>query len=144
MKRREFLGRVAVGTVSGAAAMTIAATIAEILPPAAESYRLAKLGQINDFPLNNFTFIPEKKIYIYRTREYLRAISGVCTHLGCTINKSENGFKCPCHGSQFNMLGKPFSGPASRPLDRYQVSVNKQGTIIVNLSQIVEKDLIIG
>ena len=144
MKRREFINKFAIGSVCGAGALTAAATLGEILPPATEAYSLIRLGKINDFPLNDFTFIPDKKIYIYRTREYIRAISAVCTHLGCTINKAEKGFKCPCHGSQFTPEGQPYSGPAARPLDRYLVSVNKQGRITVNLGQTVDSDLEIG
>ena len=144
MKRRDFLNKFAIGTVAGAGVVTIAATIGEILPPSTESYNLIKLGRMDDFPLNDFTFIPGKKIYIYRTRQYMRAISAVCTHLGCTINKSEKGFQCPCHGSHFDKLGMPYSGPASRPLDRYQVSLTDQGQVTVNLGQTVDKDLEIG
>jgi len=144
MKRREFLNKFAIGSVSGASLITAAATIGEILPPPTASYNILKLGQIDNFPINDFTFIPQKKIYIYRTRQYIRAISGVCTHLGCTINKSEKGFKCPCHGSQFNMLGEPYSGPASRPLDRYQVSIDKRSQVTINLGQTVDKDLEVG
>ncbi len=144
MKRREFLNKFAIGTATGAGVVTIAATIGEILPPPTESYSIIKLGRIDDFPLNDFTFVPGKKIYLYRTRQYLRAISGVCTHLGCTINKSDKGFQCPCHGSHFDKLGNPYSGPAARPLDRYQVLLNDQGHITVNLSQTVEQDLEIG
>jgi cytochrome b6-f complex iron-sulfur subunit len=141
MKRREFLNRFAIGTVAGAGVITVAAAIGEIFPPPTASYNLLKLGRIEDYPLNDFTFIPKKKIYIYRTRRHIRAISGVCTHLGCTINKAEDGFKCPCHGSHFNKLGEPYSGPATRPLDRYQVSLNNQEQVTVNLGQKVKKDL---
>ena len=144
MKRREFLDKFAVGVVAGAGIITTAATIGEILPPPTESYQLVKLGELNNFPLNDFTFIPGKKIYIYRTRQYVRAISGVCTHLGCTINKAEKGFKCPCHGSQFSDQGVPFSGPAARPLDKYRIIVDKQGHLIVDLGQRAEADFIIG
>jgi cytochrome b6-f complex iron-sulfur subunit len=144
MKRREFLNKIAIGSVTGAGVITAAATIGEILPPPTASYNKIKLGRMDDFPLNDFTFIPKKKIYIYRTRQNIRAISGVCTHLGCTINKSEKGFKCPCHGSHFDKLGTPYSGPASRPLDRYKVSLDNRGQITVNLGQTIDMDLEIG
>lgn len=40
-----------------------------------------------------------------------------CTHLGCKINQSVNGFLvCPCHGSLFSADGKVAEGPASKPL----------------------------
>lgn len=41
-------------------------------------------------------------------------INAVCTHLGCVVpwNASENKFKCPCHGSQYDSNGKVVRGPA--------------------------------
>ena len=36
-----------------------------------------------------------------------RAISAVCTHLGCTVGEGEEGgYHCPCHGSRFSETGK--------------------------------------
>jgi cytochrome b6-f complex iron-sulfur subunit len=140
MKRRVFLNKVAIGTVSGAGAISLAAIVTEILPPDSESFSLHKIGHIDDYPLNEFSFIPEKKIYLYRNRLQVRVLSAVCTHLGCTINKSKQGFDCPCHGSHYDETGKACSGPASRSLDRLEVDVNKQGLITVNLSQYVTED----
>jgi cytochrome b6-f complex iron-sulfur subunit len=141
MRRREFLNKLAIGTTAGAAVVAVAATLTEIIPAETEAYSIIKLGYLDDFPLNQFTFIPDKKIYIYRTRRFLRAISAVCTHLGCTINKAENGFQCPCHGSRFDKTGKALSGPASRPLERFAAAVDKSGQVTVNLQKTVESDL---
>ena len=51
-----------------------------------------------------------------------------CTHLGCAIrwDDSKTEFLCPCHNSVFDANGKVVSGPAPRPLDRYETKV--QGT----------------
>ncbi|HLY19173.1 MAG TPA: ubiquinol-cytochrome c reductase iron-sulfur subunit [Bryobacteraceae bacterium] len=48
-----------------------------------------------------------------------------CTHLGCAYHWDDNrhGFVCPCHSSVFAIDGKVVSGPAPRPLDRYQTKV---------------------
>jgi cytochrome b6-f complex iron-sulfur subunit len=140
MKRRDFLNKVAIGTASGVGVISIAAVITEIIPPATESFSLLKIGRIDDFPINEFSFIPEKKIYFYRSRSHLRILSAVCTHLGCTINKSENGFDCPCHGSHFDKTGRATSGPASRSLDRLKVSVDRQGLVTVDLNKYVTED----
>lgn len=46
------------------------------------------------------------------------AISAVCTHLGCIVDwqPTAQAFVCPCHGSQYDALGKATHGPARRPL----------------------------
>ena len=51
-----------------------------------------------------------------------------CTHLGCAYHweESKNQFLCPCHSSLFAIDGKVVSGPAPRPLDRYETRI--QGT----------------
>jgi menaquinol-cytochrome c reductase iron-sulfur subunit len=55
-----------------------------------------------------------------------------CTHLGCAYRWDEKGhyFLCPCHTSTFGLDGKVLSGPAPRPLDRYEVKV-ESGKILI-------------
>jgi quinol---cytochrome c reductase iron-sulfur subunit, bacillus type len=55
-----------------------------------------------------------------------------CTHLGCAYHWDErkSEFLCPCHSSVFAIDGKVVSGPAPRPLDRYDVRVEK-GKLLV-------------
>jgi Rieske Fe-S protein len=140
MKRRDFLNKVAIGTASGVGVISLAAAITEIMPPATTSFSLQRLGYIEDFPVNEFSYIPDKKIYLYRSRSHLRVLSAVCTHLGCTIKKTEQGFDCPCHGSHFDKMGQACSGPASRPLDRLKVNITNQGLITVDLNNYVSED----
>ncbi len=53
------------------------------------------------------------------------AFSPWCTHLGCAYHwdAQKREFLCPCHSSVFGMDGKVRSGPAPRPLDRYEVKL---------------------
>ncbi|MBY0373209.1 MAG: ubiquinol-cytochrome c reductase iron-sulfur subunit [Bryobacteraceae bacterium] len=55
-----------------------------------------------------------------------------CTHLGCAFHWDErnNNFLCPCHTSTFTLEGQPIAGPATRPLDRYDVEV-RDGKLFV-------------
>ena len=48
-----------------------------------------------------------------------------CTHLGCLYawNPGLKVFQCPCHGSVFDINGKVLAGPAPRPLDRIQFTI---------------------
>ncbi|MTK43262.1 ubiquinol-cytochrome c reductase iron-sulfur subunit, partial [Nocardia seriolae] len=58
-------------------------------------------------------------------------LSVICTHLGCAVNEISGGtINCPCHGSKFNLDGSVATGPASRPLDGREVSV--QGEWVVS------------
>lgn len=48
-----------------------------------------------------------------------------CTHLGCAYHwdEAKSEFICPCHNSVFAMNGAVISGPAPRPLDRYETRI---------------------
>jgi menaquinol-cytochrome c reductase iron-sulfur subunit len=45
--------------------------------------------------------------------------SPICTHLGCGYRweGADQKFKCPCHGSVYDVTGKVLDGPAPRRLD---------------------------
>lgn len=49
-----------------------------------------------------------------------------CTHLGCAYHweDGKNDFLCPCHTSVFGIDGKVISGPAPRPLDRFETKID--------------------
>jgi len=53
------------------------------------------------------------------------ALAPQCTHLGCAYHWDDKNlnFICPCHTSAFSKDGKVLTGPAPRPLDRYQAKV---------------------
>ena len=52
------------------------------------------------------------------------ALSGVCTHSGCTVNPPEAGrFVCPCHNSCFDAAtGAVLQGPATKALARFGIT----------------------
>lgn len=65
------------------------------------------------------------------------AFSPQCTHLGCAYHwdESNKNFLCPCHTSTFDMDGTVLSGPAPRPLDRFQVRVEGTKLLIGDLQK---------
>lgn len=65
---------------------------------------------------------------VKRANEGVTAFGPQCTHLGCAYHweDGKNEFICPCHNSVFAVDGRVISGPAPRPLDRYEAKV--QGT----------------
>jgi menaquinol-cytochrome c reductase iron-sulfur subunit len=58
--------------------------------------------------------------------------SPACPHLGCGYHweRSEQKFKCPCHGSVYDVSGKVLAGPAPRRLDALPSKV-EDGRLLV-------------
>lgn len=62
---------------------------------------------------------------VYNDNGQVRAMSKVCTHLGCSVawSAEEKSFNCPCHGSKFNPDGSVKNGPAEEPLEPLEISI---------------------
>jgi menaquinol-cytochrome c reductase iron-sulfur subunit len=60
------------------------------------------------------------------------AFAPQCTHLGCAYHweADKNQFLCPCHTSVFSIDGKVVSGPAQRPLDRFEAKVQNNKLLL--------------
>jgi menaquinol-cytochrome c reductase iron-sulfur subunit len=65
-----------------------------------------------------------------------------CTHLGCAYHWDErkNEFLCPCHSSLFATDGKVVSGPAPRPLDRYETRIEGSKLLVGPLRKSGERN----
>ena len=66
------------------------------------------------------------------------AVLPKCTHKGCTAvwEDSHHEFACPCHGSQFDLIGHVTKGPALRPLPVILAERQPDGTLTVNLTKL--------
>ena len=53
----------------------------------------------------------------------VKALSAVCPHLGCLIERRGDGFNCPCHVSAFARDGRALDGPSPRAMDPIEVRV---------------------
>jgi Rieske Fe-S protein len=71
---------------------------------------------------------PYSLIVVRQSGAY-RAMSAVCPHLGCTVIPKTDGFRCPCHGSQFNIAGDVTLGPAQTGLASVPLSQPTPGTL---------------
>jgi cytochrome b6-f complex iron-sulfur subunit len=87
------------------------------------------LGDIANFPVGSRTIRNDIPAMIYNRDGEIIAHSLVCTHLGCTVAESANGFDCPCHGSRFDADGNVLVGPAQKPLKTLRVEVLENGTL---------------
>lgn len=63
---------------------------------------------------------------------YWVALYQRCVHLGCTVPFRNDcvSFKCPCHGSHYNVSGEYLDGPAPRSLDRFVLSFSGQSVVV--------------
>jgi cytochrome b6-f complex iron-sulfur subunit len=98
-----------------------------------------RIGYPSDFgPGVDERFKQSHRIWVVRRPDRLFVVFGKCTHLGCTPNwiESENKFKCPCHGSGYDMEGRNFEGPAPRPMDRAFLELDAEGQIVVDTSRL--------
>jgi cytochrome b6-f complex iron-sulfur subunit len=147
LSRRYFLESVGFGAIGIALAGSIALTEEYLSPNVLkEPPTKFKAGIAENYSPGSTTLIKEQKVYIVRAREgYFYTLSAVCTHLGCITNwKSEEGIiACPCHGSKFNNEGKKITGPAPRPLERFMITLDERGQLIVDKSIVVGEEFIL-
>jgi len=93
-----------------------------------------RIGPPQRFP-EGHTYLPDAKIFLIRKGPSVRALSAVCTHLGCTVGTKGEGYHCPCHGSSFAADGANTGGPAPRPLPWHPVELGGGGVLIVDLGR---------
>ena len=60
-----------------------------------------------------------------------------CVHLGCRVPfcQQSQWFECPCHGSKYNKAGEYELGPAPTGLERFKISVDNAGNVLVDTSE---------
>jgi cytochrome b6-f complex iron-sulfur subunit len=142
LNRREFFSWLSVAWISFTAAVAGLATMA---------FRFSYPNVVFEPPMDFIAGFPDeyedgvderwKNVYgvwIFKNEGRFVAMSNICTHLGCvpTWLPAENKFKCPCHGSGYYPNGINFEGPAPRPLERFKVTLNSEGKVIVDKSKI--------
>ena len=71
-----------------------------------------------DVPPEGALVLPQQRVAVVREGGDFLAFDLTCTHLGCTVKATEQGFSCPCHGSRFGRGGDVLKGPAPRALRR--------------------------
>lgn len=73
---------------------------------------------------------PGRSMAVFRDAGGVFAISTVCTHLGCIVRQTAEGFECPCHGSRFAADGSVTQGPAPQPLRWLRVSASGEEWVV--------------
>jgi len=145
--RRSFIGLAGWGAVLGSLGAGTLAFGRFMYPRVLFEPRTeVKVGKPDEYKVNTVSdkWISLYRFWLVRTSEGFVALSGKCTHLGCTPRylEQENKFKCPCHGSGFRGLnpedpypgisGINFEGPAPRPLERFKIGLAEDGQLLVD------------
>ena len=120
------LGFSAAATAGGA----LTPIIAYLWPPrreGGESGNRVAVASTDELPVGTGAVysVNNKPVLVVHTEEGFRALSAVCTHLGCIVfwNEQRSVIACPCHEAFFNINGAVISGPPPAPLPTYRVQV---------------------
>jgi len=122
--RREFLTAGSAFAVMGLAAAGTGGALFKYMWPVVSYGTPSKfLVPVDDLPdVGDEVMFSDMKTVLRRQSETeVAAISLMCTHLGCTVNRVETGFLCPCHGSQYDADGIVVGGPAPKTLPWLEV-----------------------
>ena len=90
------------------------------------------LGPADQYLFGSDTVLSRSQAVLRRTPQEFIAFSTVCPHLGCQVEAGEDGFSCPCHGSQFDNHGKLLRGPAKSDLRRLHVDLDEDGNLTLS------------
>ena len=136
-RRRDFLGLAALW----AAAIALASAAAGMmrLPKAAVVSSPSKKFKVTlpETLAAGQAFVPPgRSVAVFRDADGVYAVSLICTHLGCIVKQSPDGFECPCHGSRFTGDGAVTKGPAPKALAWRKVT-GASGTYIIDEDSIV-------
>ncbi|MDA0321637.1 MAG: Rieske 2Fe-2S domain-containing protein [Verrucomicrobia bacterium] len=103
-----------------------------------EASSVVRIGKAEDFPPGTSRVMLEHRIRVFSSSEGIAAVSLICTHLGCIVKETADGFSCPCHGSKFALDGKVIKGPAPRALNWLACARAADGTLLVDTSRDVK------
>jgi Rieske Fe-S protein len=133
--RREFMKEtVLVGLAVSTGTYACATGLKTIIPPTREGRIVVDTAEIKELATVGGAvkiasdLLGDPVILIRSEDSAFTAISSTCTHLGCEVRKNRFGFRCPCHGSAFDLSGKVVTGPANEALPVYDIELN--GTIV--------------
>jgi len=92
-------------------------------------------GRVGDLRRNSgkvFRFGNRPGILVLTENGDYRAMSGVCTHLNCTVQYRPDLRQvwCACHNGFYDLNGRNVAGPPPRPLELYEVHVRGEEIVV--------------
>jgi len=137
MDRRSALKSLLYFIPFGAGAIGLAGMGLKFITPVKNSKKLRIYAtNLDELPINSsktFKDLYGKDFLIIRTGEKeVKALSTVCTHLGCTVywQSDKQRFFCPCHQGMFDVNGNVIAGPPPRKLDSYKIEIDGNNVFV--------------
>jgi len=136
--RRKFVVNVGWGIVAAYGAAIFGALNRYLFPNVLyEPNTQFKVGKPSEYPTPDTVsekWLKEYRTWIVRDKGGIYAVWARCTHLGCTPRwfGNEHRFRCPCHGSNYNIKADVIAGPAPRPMNRCKIWLDDKGIINVD------------
>lgn len=140
MSRRRFLALIGWGALASVGGLLSAAMLGYLYPNALKiPGSIFAIGRPEDvLASEGRVFLTQQKAFLEVSKGRVRCMTAICTHLGCTVNAVETGFKCPCHGSTYDIDGRNTGGPAPLPLVYYRIFPGASGELLVDKGQVVQ------
>jgi cytochrome b6-f complex iron-sulfur subunit len=90
-----------------------------------------KIGDLRPNTSKIFRFGTRPGLLLLTADGQYRALSAVCTHLGCTVQYRGDTRQvwCACHNGLYDLSGRNISGPPPRPLEEFEAHV--RGTEVI-------------
>ncbi len=135
-ERRTFLEKAVtgVGVILG---LSVLYPISQfVVPPkkASVSENEKVVASIDELPENSgiIKSFAGDRVFILNYKGELKAMSAVCTHLGCLVQwkPDEELVYCACHAARYTTSGEIISGPQPAPLKPYGVRVEDDQIVL--------------
>lgn len=130
VRRRKFIELLLGSGFMATATAFLYPVLRYLVPPKAldlggDSVMAAKIAELKPNSGKVFRFGNRPGLLIRTAGGEYRAMSGTCTHLGCTV-QFRNDLQhvwCACHNGHYDLNGKNISGPPPRPLETFETQV---------------------
>jgi len=142
VSRRTFLGRLLGGSLALVLLGTARALWRFLTPPfTTPAPPPVPVPDASSLAPGGLLYVAPARAYLARDEHGYFAISAVCTHLGCLVDRTPEGFRCPCHGSRFAPDGTVEAGPATRPLPHLALRQDADRQVVIDRTQTVPPDV---